>query len=328
MAGITGQGTTFGLPNYVGELFSVTPEDTPLLSLIGGISGGKETSSSVFQWQQYDLRSASATAQVVEGANAATAQERARENVINVTEIHQETVEVSYSKMIYNGQFASTGSSHTGAVGIAGSNPVLDEKAWQIEQMLKQIARDIENSFISGTFNNPSTNGTARRTRGILEAITTNATSAGNQPLTEDMVLDTMQLAWENGGWMESETRTVMCNAGQKRKLTQIFISDAGQGRIESSRNVGGVNLTTFETDFGRCNIVLNRHMPTDAVVFLSLEELAPVFGVLPGKGHLFEEPLAKVGAAERSQLYCEVGLEYGLELHHAKIYDLNTTGS
>ena len=31
MAGITGMGTTFDLPNYAGELFALTPEDTPLL---------------------------------------------------------------------------------------------------------------------------------------------------------------------------------------------------------------------------------------------------------------------------------------------------------
>jgi len=40
MAGITGQGTTYNLPNYVGELFAVSPEDTPFLSSIGGLTGG------------------------------------------------------------------------------------------------------------------------------------------------------------------------------------------------------------------------------------------------------------------------------------------------
>lgn len=31
MPGITGLGTTYNLPNYVGELFAVSTEDTPLL---------------------------------------------------------------------------------------------------------------------------------------------------------------------------------------------------------------------------------------------------------------------------------------------------------
>src|SRR5262249_26859901 len=162
----------------------------------------------------YDLRTASATAQVVEGAAAPTAQARVRGNVINVTEIHQEAIEISYSKLTYTGQFASTGSSHTGALGIAGTNPVTDEMAWQTTQMIKQIARDVEQSFINGTFNNPSTNASARRTGGLLEAITTNIVAANNAPLTEDMVLDLMQAIWEAGGIMEAETRTLMCNAG------------------------------------------------------------------------------------------------------------------
>jgi hypothetical protein len=41
MSGIVGMGTTYNLPNYVGELFAITPEDTPLLSSIGGLTGGK-----------------------------------------------------------------------------------------------------------------------------------------------------------------------------------------------------------------------------------------------------------------------------------------------
>jgi hypothetical protein len=49
MAGITGQGTTFGLPNYTGELMQISPSETPFLSAIGGLNGGKavhDTSSS------------------------------------------------------------------------------------------------------------------------------------------------------------------------------------------------------------------------------------------------------------------------------------------
>ena len=39
MGAITGQGQSYNLPNYVGELFNVSPTDTPLLSAIGGMTG-------------------------------------------------------------------------------------------------------------------------------------------------------------------------------------------------------------------------------------------------------------------------------------------------
>ncbi|MFJ2029433.1 DUF5309 family protein [Streptosporangium sp. NPDC087985] len=399
MPGITGQGTTFGLPNYVGELFAVTPTDTPFLSAIGGLTGGEAASATLFQWQGYDLRDAQDDRQRLEGANAPTAEARTRYNVNNVVEIHTEALELSYTKLAATGQYNSTGSSHAGAVGLNGSNPVLNELDWQIEQHLKQIARDVEKSFITGTFNNPSTNATARRTRGILEATTSNVSTQGGAavgtatiatngtftitahgltvgdqvtlttlttgaigvvktdtlyyvatapdantftlatrpggsaitftgtggaivykatPLTDALVSNLLQQVWENGGIQESETATLMCGASLKRALTKIYITD--KGFQEQTRNVGGVSLMTFETDFGRLNIMLNRHMPTSVLQVVSLEECAPVMLPIPGKGFLFVEELAKVGASEKRQMYGEIGLKYGNEKAHGKM--------
>jgi hypothetical protein len=86
---------------------------------------------------------------------------------------------------------------------------------------------------------------------------------------------------------------------------------------------VGGVNLTTIETDFGTLNIMLDRQLPQDALAIVSLEQLAPFFLEVEGQGHFFEEPLAKVGSATRSQLYGEIGLEYGNEKAHAQLRGL-----
>lgn len=329
MAGITGQGTTFNLPNYVGELFAESPQDTPFLSAIGGLTGGESAVGTLFQWQGYDLRDAADDRQRVEGANAPTAEARARFNVSNVVEIHQEAIELSYTKLAATGQYNSTGSTHPGSVGLQGTNPVVSEADWQIRQALVQIARDIEMTFITGTFANPATNATPRKTRGLLAAIATNviAVDAGSGaagPLTHELVLDLLQSVWEAGGIQESSTATLMCNGFQKRQLTKIFVTDANYQ--EQTRNVGGVSVSTIETDFGRLNVMLNRYMPSDTVAVVSLEQCAPVFLQIPGKGFLFVEPLAKVGAAERSQIYGEVGLKYGNEKAHGKITNLTTS--
>lgn len=326
MSGITGQGTTFNLPNFVGELFTVSPTDTPFLSAIGGLTGGQQVDSTLFQWQSFDLRDADAARQRLEGANAPTAEARVRANITNVLEIHQEAIEISYTKLAATGQYNSTGSGHAGSVGINGSNPVLDEEAWQVEQALKQIARDVELGFLTGTFANPSTNASARKTQGILGAITTNKLSANNAALTEDMVLDTMQSVWEHGGIMESDTATIMAGGSQRRKLTEIFITN--KNYREETRNVGGVSVSTIITDFGKLNVMLNRYMPVDQVAILSLEKCKPCFLSIPGKGFLFVEDLGRAGSAIRKQIYGEIGLEYGLEAQHGLIYDLNTTGS
>lgn len=408
MAGITGQGTTFNLPNYVGELFAATPTDTPFLSSIGGLTGGERVTSALFQWQGYDLRDAAANRQRLEGANAPTAEARVRFNATNVVEIHQEAVETSYTKLAATGQFHSTGSNHPGAVGIAGSNPVMDEQAWQVQRALEQIARDVERTFIVGAFQNPSDNATPRKTRGIMAATTSNVSNQtpaaigtatieadnerfsitshglaagdpvtltaitggavdvvfpdtlyyvltvptadtftiGTRPggstitfatdggadvhepvaLTKVMILDLLQLVWENGGIQVSETAAVMAGGALKRSLTKLFITDSNYQ--EQTRTVGGVHVQTIETDFGILNVMLNRYMPTSALQVVSLDECAPTFLEVPGKGFLFQEQLAKVGAAEREQIYGEIGLKYGNEKSHGKLLGVKAAAS
>lgn len=169
MAGITALGTIYNLPNYSGILYALTPADTAFFSAIGGLSGGGQTTDTEFEWQSYDLRAAAQPA-VLEGQDAPTDQGRVRAQVKNVTQIHQETVGVSYTKQAAVGRKAGLANEAT--------NPVRSELDWQTEQMLKQMVRDIDYSFINGTYQLPTDNTTARKTRGLLAAITTNVSDA------------------------------------------------------------------------------------------------------------------------------------------------------
>jgi hypothetical protein len=189
MAGITGMGTTFNLPNYAGELFAITPDDTPLLSAIGGLTGGGQTTSTEFEWSTYDLRDPAQRTKV-EGATAPTAEERARGNVRNVCQIHQEKVSVSYTKQAAVGQMATPQSAPFN--GVNGSNPVTNELDWQTAQALKSVALDVNWSFINGSYANPTTNATARQTRGLLAAITTNRIAKGTSVAGATSATDTI----------------------------------------------------------------------------------------------------------------------------------------
>ncbi|TDE02842.1 SU10 major capsid protein [Jiangella asiatica] len=313
MAPVTGLGTTYNLPNFTGILHQLTPSDTPFFSAIGGLTGGGQTTSTEFEWETFDLRDASQP-DIPEGADPSDT-ERARANVTNVVQIHQDSVGVSYSKLAAVGQKAGSNNDL--------QNPVRSELDWQVEQLLKQQVRDIEFSFLQGTYAKPATNATGRKTRGILEAITTNTVAAGGVDLTDVMLLDLMQEVYDNGGIMEQDTATVIVNSWNKRQLTQAFITD--KGYQEASRTVGGVRVQTIETDFGTVNVMLDRHMPADTVAVVSLEQCRPVYLEIPGKGHFFAEPLARTGAKERSQLYGEVGLEFGAETAHGKITGTTT---
>ena len=166
MAGISGLGTTYNLPNYTGLLFQLTPTETPFFSAIGGLSGGKQTTATAFEWQTVDLRDA-AQPENVEGATAPTAQGRARANVSNVVQIHQEKVSVSYSKLAAVGLKAGINNDQP--------NPIMNELDEQVSLMLKQMVRDVEYSIIRGSYQAPANNSTGRKTRGIISAISTNS---------------------------------------------------------------------------------------------------------------------------------------------------------
>ena len=310
MAGITELGTTFNLPNYTGELMGLTPAETPLFSAIGGLTGGKSATAKEFEWQFYDLRTPGQNV-ALEGDDAPTAENRVRSNETNVVQIHQETVGVSYTKLAATGAKAGVNNDL--------SNPVTAELDWQTSQMFKQIARDVNWSFINGSYAKPGDNLTPRKTRGLLEAITTNKTDAVGAPLTAAMIDGLLKSAYDNGGISDQATATLLCNSSQKIAVTKAY-TDAFS---ESSRTVGGVSTSTVITNFGVLNVMLDRAMPQDVVAVVSLEQLAPVFLEVPGKGHFFAEPLAKTGSSDNVQFYGEIGLEYGNEKAHGFIENL-----
>jgi hypothetical protein len=316
MAGIADMATTYNLPNYAGELMLVTPDDTPFLTAIGGLASQDSdlvVTSTDFTWQTEDL-AAAAQPSIVEGDDP-DFEERSRANISNVVQIFQYGLKVSYSKLAAYSQLASLGNGQV--------NPVQAELDHQVQLKLKTAARDVNYSFIRGAYNKPSDNTTARRTRGLLAAIATNVTAAGAAALTEDMVMDMLQAVYDTRGIRQDMEPTLIVNSTQKRKLSTIFITN--KNYQEATRNVGGVNLQTIETDFGRLNIMLERAMPQDAVAFAHVRMCRPRFLLIPDKGFLFVEPVAKTGAYEAYQLYGEVGLEYGDEGSHGKITGLAT---
>jgi hypothetical protein len=317
LATVTGQGTTYNLPNFHGELFNLTPTETPFLSAIGGIAGAKTTRSKVFEWQTVDRRDSTPNRVALEGALAPEPTARSRRNVTNVVEIHQSTIEVSYTKQAATGEYS-------GANVGPDDNPITDEVAEQVNAELEAMALDIEKSFLSGVYANPANNSAPRKTRGILTAITTNVDDNGGtpRPITKYLIDNTLLRMFDAGAKMPSESTVLMLGPAQKVKLSNVYAS-ATLSQPTESRNVGGVAIDTLVTDFGVFGVMVNRHMPDDQIAIIDLSVCHPVFLEIPGKGLLFVESLGKVGSYDGMQLYGEVGLEYGPEHYHALIKDL-----
>jgi hypothetical protein len=318
MGAVSGQGTTYNLPNYHGELYTVTPTETPFLAAIGGLSGGKRTKSVEFEWQTVDRRTSTTNNSALEGAAAPTGVARSRSNVSNVVEIHQSAIEVSYTRQAATGMY--------GGINIgADDNPINDELTAQITAELEAMAVDVELSFLTGAYVKPANNSTARKTRGLLTAITTNVNANGGTPRALSKAIVDAQLAamFAAGAKLPQDSTVIMTGPGQKVNLTNLY-STATLNQPTMTRNIGGVAVDTLVTDFGTFGVMLNRWMPAGQVAIVDLSVCAPVWLEIPGKGLLFAEQLAKVGASEKWQLYGEVGLEYGPETYHGVIKDLS----
>lgn len=326
--GAAGHGS-WNLPNFVGELFKLSPMETPFLSMIGGLSGGKSLSAPVWTWQDTLHRAPALTATgrgLVEGDDAVFTAQKRNERA-NVVEIFQYGVELTYTKQAATGLLGTVGASPaTDAENILGNQPVQNEMAWQLQIKLEQAALDAEISFLTGTFAHPN-DGTARRTQGIIGAISDVAKDSddaadwsvsGSAVNGKLMVNETALALFENGAPLDANYGIMLGGA------SKLLVSGAFQG---SSGNVMprsysrfGVNVTDIETDFGAFPIMLNRHLPAETVVFIDFDICSPAFMPIPGKGHFFLEPLAKSGSYDRQQLYGELGLEYGPQGWHAKV--------
>jgi hypothetical protein len=407
MSGLTGIGTTFNEPNYHGELFALSPTETPLLSMSGGLSGGRQASATQFEWQTYDLRNPDIRPRL-EGADAPTPEGRVRANVVNTVQIFQESVSTSYTKQAAYGQFNTAGSApFVSYDGLGVGNPVANEHTWQVAQSLTQIARDVNYAFWHSKKVVPTDNTTARQTGGLFQAITTNKTFAlasvtaasatdtitanghglsngdqvsfvdvdvatgirpdrtyyvintatntfkvaataggsaitlgtaapvfvrasgtGAVSITVDALNSFIQGIFDNGGLAYGDVRTLFVPSIQKLKLTKAYATAYGSnvnGAISTDTGhvVGGVAVDTLVTDFGRLNVVVDRAMPKDAIAAVSMEQIHPVFLSIPGKGVLFEEQLAKTGAADKTMVYGEIGLAYGSQTAHGVLRGL-----
>jgi len=318
VATVSGQGTTYNLPNYHGELFSITPTETPFLSAIGGLNAAKRTTATEFEWQTVDRRASSANNVALEGAAAPTGVARSRSNVSNVVEIHHSAIEVSYTKLAARGNFSGAN------IAPQWDDLVADELALQTQAELESIAVDIEQSFLSGVYQKPANNSTARKTRGILSAVTTNVLANGGtgRAITPDILNAAFKAAFDNGAKLPQDRTVIMCGSAQKVALTKAYQVPALNAPTRD-RSVGGVAVDSLVTDFGTFGVMLNRWMPADQIAVLDLSVCYPVFLEIPGKGLLFTEELARTGAARKFQLYGEIGLEYGPETNHALIKDL-----
>ena len=316
VAALAGQ---WNCPNYVGELYLVGANRTPFLNMIGGLQGGSVALVKAFDFpvaQPWSLDTATQPS-ITETASLTAAsflKTYQRGQAMNTVQIFEYAISASYAKMSIPGAIYVSGAGNV----MLGVQPVANELDFQAAATLQQAAIDVEKTFLTGAYVSATDVGTAARSRGMCVATTTTYINASSATLTKalmDQMFRTMAAAGA-----PFQNCVLFVNAFQKQKLSNIY------GYAPEDRNVGGVNIKQIETDFGMLGVVWAPFMTTSCVLAAELSVCKPVFCEVPGKGVLFRDTLAKVGAADTEMIYGQIGLDHGPEAFHGQIYGLATS--
>jgi len=317
MTQVSGQGTIWNLPNYFGELFTADVKRFPFLSMIGGLTGGKQTQNFEFATSsEYDFPAAAQPALTeTESLTAPTATEAVRAQVKNVAQIFQQAVNLSYVKLSNAGRLSGMNTQ-------GEQNNVADENAWQINYNLQIIARNIEYVNFNGAYQISTSAVVANKSRGMFAACALSGgtvVAAAGATLSKALMDSLLQAMFAAGA--EFIIPVIWANGFQKQKISDIY------GYAPTDRNIGGVNIKQIETDFGTIGIAdAHRFVPTDDLLLADMSTIAPVTQPVPGKGNFFLEALSKTGASENSQLFGQYGLDHGPAFAHGAITGLATS--
>lgn len=306
--------TSFKVLNYSGMLFNKGNTRCPLSSIIGGRA--KTTNHVEFVTGQ-EYTTDGGTQPAISETDSLTAPDATvvtRTQETNVTQIFQESVGISYAKQSNMGTLSG--------LNVAGqqANPI-NELDFQVAAKMQKVNRDIEFTFIQGTYNKATSDITVNKTRGLVQAITT-TTSMNKKPLGLWNIADMVKKVYEANA--PTDGLCLWCDAVTLFQVNADAVQN-GLTVVPAAREINGIALSSVVTPIGVVYLYLGECLPAGTALLLNLNVIAPVYQPVPGKGNFFLEPLAKVGAGEKYQLFGQIGLDHGPEWYHGKFTDIST---
>ncbi|MDP1663409.1 MAG: DUF5309 family protein [Phycisphaerales bacterium] len=204
---------------------------------------------------------------------------------------------------------------------------VTDELEYQKSQRLRELLRDLENSVINGfaPAANQSGGASVRRTmNGLLATVATNQFTPGTGPIpsgdgsgtdfSEAVLNAAMRTVWEGSS---ARIDTIVVGAALKRRMNMWMAAwRQTSPREETYRNL----VTRYESDFGRCSVVVSRYLAPDTALLIDSSRVA----VLPLAGRSFHyKPLGAAGDRTGGLVVGEYTVEVRNEQAHAVIRGL-----
>lgn len=309
--------TSFGVLNYSGMLFNKGNTKAPFSSMIGGRA--KETNHVEFVvGQEYSAGGAGSQPAITETASltAPDATFITRTQKSNVTQIFMESLYISYAKQSNMGTLSGVNIANQQA------NPI-NELDFQIAARMQKVKRDIEYTFINGVYQKAASDAQANKTRGMIPAITSNVKAMAGAALGLWDIADLMKTIYEANA--PTEGLVLWCDATTLYQINADAVAN-GLTIVPNDRTVNGIQLSSVITPLGKVYLRLGECLPAGTALLVDFDVIAPVYQPVPGKGNFFLEPLAKVGAGQKYQLFGQIGLDHGPEWYHGKFTGISTS--
>lgn len=228
-----------------------------------------------------------------EGADARSGRSKPRVRKSNITQIFDETVEI------------------TGTAAAVANYGIDDLYEYEKAKKLLELALQAEKAFIGGI---RYENGIVRQMSGIRNMLQTNVTDLKGADLTMDVLNDSLQAIYTKGGFASGGNYEIVVPAKQKRvvgKFSDNLI------RINNGDDARGTVVNRLITDFGEINVSINDNLSADEVLILDKNRIS----LRPLNGRDFgHEYLGKKGDYFQGQIVGEYTLELLQEAAHARI--------
>ena len=289
-------GNREGLTDTIADLFA---DSTPLFSMARKV----KATAIIHEWQSDQLASAS-KAGIVEGASLTYARPGVRTRVKNTTQIRLRNWDVTFTQL---------------AVSVAG---VKDQVARELMKAMKAIATDYEKVLQSTAVSTDATSATARTSRGLSKAITTNVVSVAGVStfLDESDVSRVLQLIWAQGG----DPRVLFCGGQSKRQISETFSAKTGFSfNIDQGARKMISNINKYEGSFGTLDIIPDLFIRPEKIHIVTPDNVrvAVLRDIQQYKG-------AATASSIKGWVEGEMCLEWGNQKAHGKISGVKTSGT
>lgn len=285
------------LEEVMRAVVQMTPTETPFMSGIG-----KDQIFNTFvEWPEQTLTTRADNA-VAENASFGAAVSRIPTRVNNITQIFEEVFGVSSTEQWVR------------------SAGIDNQMAYQKQTAMLQISTDVEHALLRGS-KASGASGTARRLGGVLNFVTTNATTvASGTRLTESFFGGLSELTYGEGGRPDE----IYVGYRLKRIISSFTAGATKNIALQDKRLVNAIDV--YEDDNGIKKIFLSRDMLTGAVAnsLALLESRKFSMGIGEEVHELSEEEVAQTTHGTTGVLRGELTLRPLAERHSSVAFGLS----